>query len=267
MKSLLKAYRVTTAEALPQGNSARASSSSLSRRRVGESLKEKLSFLFLFKIRLVPLVIFFAVLVLGARVTTLFSHMGGSSLLKEVHASANKNEKPTPLGKLDSLPEKNKNELKALDKFDPFNMTADQYRALKGVLDKGNQLADREHSISEKEQVLQALVKKMDEKISELKKTKEELKVLVDKIEEDENANTKRLVKMTESMKPAQAAKVLEGIEFSILLEIMEKVKETKASAILAAMDVEKAGYLMTALSKRRKIFKKGNPSKSVMEG
>ncbi|MDP4840624.1 MAG: hypothetical protein NWR43_03500, partial [Alphaproteobacteria bacterium] len=50
MKSLLKAYRVTTAEALPQGNSARASSSSLSRRRVGESLKEKLSFLFLFKI-------------------------------------------------------------------------------------------------------------------------------------------------------------------------------------------------------------------------
>ncbi|MDP4840444.1 MAG: hypothetical protein NWR43_02545 [Alphaproteobacteria bacterium] len=114
---------------------------------------------------------------------------------------------------------------------------------------------------------MQALVKKMDEKISELKKTKEELKVLVDKIEEDENANTKRLVKMTESMKPAQAAKVLEGIEFSILLEIMEKVKETKASAILAAMDVEKAGYLITALSKRCKIFKKGNPSKSVMEG
>lgn len=267
MKSLLKAYQLNTADALARGNSSHTVSSTASRKGVGESLKEKLSFLFLFKIRLVPLVIFFAVLVLGARITTLFTHMGGKNLLKEAHAAdTGKKEKPNPLGKLDVLPEKNKNSLKALDKFDPFNMTADQYRALKGVLEKGNQLSDREHSISEKEQVLQALVKKVDEKITELKKTKEELKLLVDKIDEDENANTKRLVKMTEAMKPAQAAKVLEGIEFSILLEIMEKLQEKKASAILAAMDVEKAGYLMTALSKRRKVFKKDNPSKSIMK-
>lgn len=265
MKSLLKAYQLNTADALAQGGQAYTAPS---QKRVKGSFREKLSFLFLFKIRLVPLVIFFAVLVMGARVTTLFTHMGGKSLLKEAQAAgATKKGKPKSSGKLDTMPEKNKKELMALDKFDPFNMTADQYRALKGVLEKGNQLSDREHSISEKEQVLQALVKKVDEKIIELKKTKDELKLLVDKIDEDENANTRRLVKMTEAMKPAKAAKVLEGIEFSILLEIMEKLQEKKASAILAAMDVEKAGYLMTALSKRRKVFKKGNPSKSVMKG
>tara|TARA_R110002095_G_scaffold36908_2_gene34422 strand:- start:427 stop:1233 length:807 start_codon:yes stop_codon:yes gene_type:complete len=268
MKSLLKAYQLNVAGASSQGNGGGISYSGGSLHKgLWETFKEKLSFLFIFKIRLVPLVIFFAVLVLGARVTTFFTHMGGKNLFKEVHATAVKETKQKPLGKLDSLPEEKKKGLKALDEFDPFNMTADQYRVLKGVVEKRDQLSDREHSISEKEQVLQALVKKVDEKVAELKKTKEELRLLVDKIDEDENANTKRLVKMTEAMKPAQAAKVLEGIEFSILLEIMEKVKEKKASAILAAMDVEKAGYLMTALSKRRKVFKKGRPDKSVMKG
>jgi len=84
MKSLLKAYQLNTAGALAQGSPA----SAVSFKGVGESLREKLSFLFLFKIRLVPLVIFFAVLVLGARVTTLFTHMGGKNILKEARASA-----------------------------------------------------------------------------------------------------------------------------------------------------------------------------------
>lgn len=269
MKSLLKTYQFNAMEAVAQeGRSGQdfPPNTSLSK-GFGEAVKEKLSFLFIFKIRLVPLVIFFAVLVLGARVTTLFTHIGKGNFFQEARASEGKKMKEKSLGQLDTLPENKKKGLQALDEFDPFNMTADQYRALKGVVDKRDQLADREHSISEKEQLLQALVGKVDDKIAELKKVKGELQVLVDKIEEDENVNTARLVKMTEAMKPAQAAKVLEGIEFSILLEIMERVKEKKASSILSAMDAEKAGYLMTALSKRRKIFKKGDPSKSVMKG
>ncbi len=267
MNSLLKAYQMNVAltAGVPSGKA-----DILSSKDMLTTLKEKLSILFMFKLRLVPLVIFFAVLVLGARVTTLFTHMGEKDLFKKAHASEIKNNKNKMIGELDALPvkeEKGKKSLEALDEFDPFNMTADQYRALNGILQKKDQLSDRERSISEKEQVLQALIKKMDEKIVELNQTKVELQKLIGKIDEEENANTKRLVKMTEAMKAPQAAKVLEGIEFPILLEIMETMREKKASAILAAMEVEKAGYLMTAMSKRRKIFKKNNPSKSIMKG
>ena len=232
-----------------------------------KSLWNRLASLLMFRLRLVPLVIFFAVLVLGARVTTLFSHIGEKDLFQRAHAAPTEKKQQKPLSKLDEIPSKNKAGLKALDEFDPFNMTADQYRALKGVVSQRDQLSDRERSISEKEQVLQALIEKMDTKVAELNKAKTELQNLIGKIDEEENANTKRLVKMTEAMKPPKAAKVLEGIEFPILLEIMETMKEKKASAILASMDAEKAGYLMTAMSKRRKVFKKGNPQKAIMEG
>ena len=34
----------------------------------------------------------------------------------------------------------------------------------------------------------------------------------------------------------------------------------------MAAMEAEKASYLMSALAKRRKLFKKGQPDKGVMQ-
>lgn len=230
-------------------------------------LRDKLSSIFLFRIRLLHIVIFFAVLVFGARLTTLVTHLGEKNLFKEAYAG--KGESDKKIDGLDQLPESSPKTriIKSMDEFDPFNMTADQYRALKGVVSRGDQLSDRERSITEKEQVLEALIKKMDEKVAELNMAKGELQALIDKIDEDENANTIRLVKMAESMKAPQAAKVLEGVEFPILLEIMEKMKEKNASAILAAMEAEKASYLMTALSKRRKVFKKGKPGKGIMKG
>ncbi len=229
--------------------------------------KKKLISLFIFRIRLMPMVIFFAVLVLGARFSTLVTHLGEKDFMKKAHASAVQGaKKQIPLSKLDKAPDVKSEKLKGMSDFDPFNMTADQYRVLKGVVAKTDHLSDRERSISEKEQLLKALVRKMDDKVKELRKAKSELAAMVNKIGEEENANTKRLVKMTESMKPVKAAEVLQGIEFPILLEIMEKVKAKKASAILSAMDPKKASYLMTALSKRRKVFNKSDPSKSIMQ-
>lgn len=233
-------------------------------------LKDMFVSLFVFRIRLIPMVIFFAVLVLGARVSTLITHLSTKDMVAKAYASDKVNDtNQVPLSHLDQVPETKvqPSKLKAINEFDPFNMTADQYRVLRGIVDQSDALSDRERSLSEKEQILQALLKKMDEKVAELRKAKQDLETIVNQIDEDENANTTRLVKMVEGMKPPQAAAVLEDIEFSILLDIMERVKEKKAAEILANMEPKKAGYLMTSLSKRRKIFKKDNPSKSVMRG
>lgn len=229
--------------------------------------KDQLMSLFVFRIRLIPLVIFFAILVMGVRFTTFVTHLGSTDLIKRAYAAdADKNTPQIPLSHLDQLPEvQKKGALQALNDFDPFNMTADQYRVLRGIVDRSDDLNDRERSLSEKEQILNVLLKKMDVKIKELQTAKNELAALVTQIDEEEDANTKRLVKMIEGMKPAQAAAVLLDIEFPILLDIMERIKEKTAAPILASMNPKKAGYLMTELSKRRKVFKKGNPSKSIM--
>lgn len=245
----------------------------LSAEKILKYLWNQLTALLFFRLRLIPLVIFFAVLVLGVRVTTFFGHVKQGDFIQNAIAADAKDTREKPLSPNDTkdegtkTPSQDKNTIKALDEFDPFNMTADQYKALKGVANQTSHLADKDRAISEKEQVLNALIKKMDAKVQELNKAKAELKGLVDKIDEEENANTERLVKMVEAMKPTEAAKVLEGMEFPIMLEIMEKMKEKKASAILASMEANKASYLMTALSKRRKVYKKDAPDKGVMQG
>ena len=224
------------------------------------SIKSSVANLLLFRIRLIPIVIFFAVLLMSVKINTLIGHLSNN---KDVQLFKQARAEPPPQSK--TKPKSDSSAKNNTDDFDLFNMTSDQFRALQGVKDKRDQLGVREKSLSEKEQVLQALVKKMDEKIAELKTAKVDLKKLVDSIEEEENANTKRIIKMAEAMKPAQAAKVLETVEFPILLEVIEKMNEKKASAILAAMEAEKAGYLMTSLAKRRKLFKKDDPKKAIM--
>ncbi len=111
-----------------------------------------------------------------------------------------------------------------------------------------------------KQATLQSLESKLDQKVEELKKAEQKLTDLMNKIDEEENVNTKRLVKMAEAMQPKEAAAILEGLDFPILLELMERIKEAKASAILSNMEPQKASFLMTELAKRKKIFKKDNP-------
>ena len=239
----------------------------------GDQIKQNLMSLFLFRLRLLPMVIFFAVLVLGVRSTTFISHVKQKGFMDQAIAAVKpKENRQVPLSHLDEKVNKKTGgaagkPIEALNDFDPFNMTAEQYQVLKGIVNKSESIEDRARSISEKEQLLQALLKKLDEKVKELKLAKSELQKLVNQIDEEENANTTRLVKMTEGMEPQQAAAILQDVDFPILLEIMERLKEKKAAAILASMDAKKAGYLMSALSKRRKIFKKDNPEKALMQG
>ncbi|MFN7709969.1 MAG: magnesium transporter MgtE N-terminal domain-containing protein [Holosporales bacterium] len=115
-----------------------------------------------------------------------------------------------------------------------------------------------------KQATAQSLEAKLQKKVEELQKAEQKLTDLMNKIDEEENVNTKRLVKMAEAMPPKEAAAILEGLEFSVLLELMERIKEAKASAILASMEPQKASYLMTELAKRKKVFKKDNPDQST---
>jgi flagellar motility protein MotE (MotC chaperone) len=233
-------------------------------------MQESLTRIVVFRIRLIPVVIFFATLILTVRINTFYGRLNqeGFFSTKEALATnsqpANSNAVASTISPASGGDGQQNTESSAA--LDLFNMTPEQVRVLQGLAKRQEQLLARERAIPEKEKVLQALVVKIDDKIKELKTAQAALKQLVDKIDEEDNANVKRLVNMAEGMKPAVAAKVLEGVEFPILLEIMEKMREKSASAVMAAMEADKASYLMSALAKRRKLFKKGHPDKGIMQ-
>jgi flagellar motility protein MotE (MotC chaperone) len=58
-------------------------------------------------------------------------------------------------------------------------------------------------------------------------------------------------VKIYETMKPKDAARIFEQLDMPVLLGVLERMKEMKSSAILAAMDASKAKAATMALAER----------------
>lgn len=55
-----------------------------------------------------------------------------------------------------------------------------------------------------------------------------------------------------EGMKPKEAAKILEQLELSILLPVIQHMNQRKASPILASMDVTKVKEIATKIAEHK---------------
>lgn len=53
-------------------------------------------------------------------------------------------------------------------------------------------------------------------------------------------------------MKPREAARIFEQLDMPVLLDVLEHMKELKASPILASMDPAKARQVTLSLAERR---------------
>ena len=70
--------------------------------------------------------------------------------------------------------------------------------------------------------------------------------------QERENAGWQGLVKLYEMMKPRDAATIFNDLEMSILLQVVDRMKELKAAPVLAAMLPDKARDVTARLAKMR---------------
>src|SRR4029077_8684916 len=77
------------------------------------------------------------------------------------------------------------------------------------------------------------------------------IQATVDKQNAADDARTQSLVKIYETMKPADAAQILSQIEMPIVLQMFSHMKEAKAAPILAAMDPMKAEAITSALAQK----------------
>ena len=61
-------------------------------------------------------------------------------------------------------------------------------------------------------------------------------------------------MKIYEAMKPKEAARIVEKLDMPVLLDVVERMKERKASAVLAKMDPAKAKSVTLELAQRRDL-------------
>ncbi|CAK0777518.1 flagellar protein FlbB [Azospirillaceae bacterium] len=248
------------------------------RRREGFGMNRKLRARFGF--RLLPITIFAAILMLGVRVGDLWQSAirggqipGVASLKAEslsttpptqiAEASTPNNASSKPAGAQQAKATAKAGAAAAQPPapitpqnaaLAPDGIGAIDLAVMQNIAKRREALEQRERDIDQREKLLVVTEKRLDQKVSELQSLRSEIQGLLKVADDRQKAQMESLVKIYETMKPKEAARIFEALDQPILLSVIERMKEVKTAAILAAMDPIKAKEVTSALAERRQL-------------
>lgn len=204
------------------------------------------------KIRLLPVLMGSAALLLGLKCTNIASDVG--YLVAPAHAApAEGLAKPAPTaGDAAKAAPKSSTVDDALP--DASAMSRSEIGLLQELAERRSELKQRESQLDMRERLLQATEKRLNDKIAALKASEAEIKLLVDAHDQQEDAKLKSLVRVYEAMKPQDAARILEKLDPKILLDVVQRMSERKIAAVLSAMTPDSAKSLTTELATRKPL-------------
>jgi flagellar motility protein MotE (MotC chaperone) len=137
---------------------------------------------------------------------------------------------------------------------DIFQMTDEEIVLLQSLSQRREELEQRAREIDEREVLLKAAEQRIDQRIGELEHLQGAIEALLVKHDEQSEAQLQSLVKIYESMKPKDAARIFEELDMEVLLEVVERMKERKTAPILAQMNPERAKTVTLELAQRREL-------------
>lgn len=148
----------------------------------------------------------------------------------------------------------------------PVEFTPAEVVVLQSLALRRDELMTLEKELASRERLLNATEGRLDKRIGELQLLRDSIEALVRQYTDQEKAELQSIVKIYETMKPKDAARILEDLEMKVLLGIMEMMKERKSAPILAAMGPQRAREVTTELARKRAIdlstpAKKDGPS------
>ena len=125
-------------------------------------------------------------------------------------------------------------------------------RAAKNAQAKALPLDRQAEELAQRELLLGATERRMAERVNELRLLQAGLEGEVRARDEREEARIRQLVRVYEAMRPRDAAAILDDLDMPILLQVIERMREAKASPVLAAMRPERARAATAELSRLR---------------
>ncbi len=127
---------------------------------------------------------------------------------------------------------------------------------LKQLSDRREQLEKRARDLDTREAMIKVAEQRVDQKIKEMDTLRQQLQGMVSQVGEAQAAQMDNLVKIYETMKPEEAAKIFEALDMPILLGVIQRMKPARTAPILAKMAPEKAKEVTTALSHQDQLPK-----------
>lgn len=212
-------------------------------------------------VRLLPVTIFVAALMLTVRVNDIWKGLSAGTVSVTTVLRA---QQPTPPAALPpstspatSVPSPSQAPpaRQVADLGDPMSFTQNEVDLLQKLAERRQDLETRSRELDMREGLLRAAEARIDKKIVELKSVQASIEGLLNQHNEQEDAKMKSLVKIYESMKPKDAARIFERLEMPVLLDVMARMKEQKVAAIMAEMDPGKAKAVTGELARREEIM------------
>lgn len=201
-----------------------------------------------FKLRLLPIFIFMAVLSLTIKVTTTynmyretFSHNIKIAPVSAVAKDALEQE----TDKLNKLLQK---ENQKNSKNTPPSFTNSEIAILQELAERREALDIRSQEIDKRALQLKIAEEEIDKKIVQLKEYEQRLNKLINQYSQKEQENVSSLVKLYTSMKPKDAARIFNTMNLDISTAILKGMKPSASSAILSQMNSEKAQAITAEL-------------------
>ena len=114
------------------------------------------------------------------------------------------------------------------------------------------ELDARDATVTARESTLAAAELRLNARVAELETLQHKLEDLEQAREQRDDASWLGLVKLYESMKPRDAATIFNDLDMKVLLGVVDRMKEAKAAAVLAAMQPDKAREVTTKLAALR---------------
>jgi flagellar motility protein MotE (MotC chaperone) len=123
---------------------------------------------------------------------------------------------------------------------------------LQDLRQRRQELDARADAMAVRESILVATEKKLTARVAELQSLQASLERLDAALTQKEDAGWQSLVKVYETMKPKEAAAIFNDLAMPVLLPVLDRMKDTKAAAILAAMSPDKARDVTAELAQQR---------------
>ena len=139
---------------------------------------------------------------------------------------------------------------------DVASLTESEVEVLQGLVARREALEVRGRELDMREATIKAAEARLVQRIKDLEQIRSTVEAKLKQQETVEEGRLKSLVKVYETMKPKDAARIMEQLDTPVLLDMLERMKEPKIAPILAAMEPAKAKSVTAELALRRQVIR-----------
>jgi flagellar motility protein MotE (MotC chaperone) len=125
---------------------------------------------------------------------------------------------------------------------------------LKQLAGRREELEKRSKDLDTREALMKITEQRVDLKIKEMQTLRTQVQSLLNQASEAQQVQLDNLVKIYETMKPEDAARIFDTLEMPVLMGVVQKMKPAHTALIMAKMSPDKAKEVTTNLTKQDQL-------------